>query len=119
MDMLVRINPCAMMSSAPARLDRCLLAKDDACAADRDLPEMHELPVRHHAIDRQVLRHRTEHDAVARRHTTDRQWAKQQRAFSDWRPQAPWMLVNNINASNTHCRPLNGDLASPPNLLGL
>ncbi len=100
--MLVRINAGAVMRPASARLDRSLLAKDNACTADRELPEMDELPIRHRPIDRQILRHRTEHDAVARRHTTHRQWAKQQRAFSDWRSKAAWMLGNNLNAGNMH-----------------
>src|SRR6476646_1728036 len=92
--MLVRINAGAVMGAAPARFNRSFFATNNPGTADCELPAMDELPIRHRPIDRQRLRHRTEHDPVARRHTTQRQWAKQQRAFSDWRSKATWMLGN-------------------------
>src|SRR5262249_60861629 len=57
-DMLVGIHAGAMVGATAARLDRGLLAEDEAGAADGKLPEVHEMPVGQVAVDGKVLRHR-------------------------------------------------------------
>src|ERR1044071_853110 len=63
--MLVRVHARAMMRASAACLDRGLLAAHDTGTADRELPEVDKMPVGQIAVVRQILRHRTEHDAVA------------------------------------------------------
>ena len=86
--MLVVIDAGAIVSAPPDGLDRRLLREHDASAADSELPEMDEMPVGGVAVEREILRHRPEHDAVAQRDAAHRQRTKQQRALLDRRPEA-------------------------------
>jgi hypothetical protein len=64
---LVRVPDAgAVIGLAPACLHRGFLAEHDAGAADRVAAEVHQLPVGRRALDRGVLAHRRDHDAVAR-----------------------------------------------------
>jgi len=55
--MLVAVEAGAFVSLAAAGFDGGLIAKDDACASDSKLPEVHEVPVRRPAVDRAILAH--------------------------------------------------------------
>ena len=62
------------------------------------------MPVGHGPVDRQVLRHRPEHDAVARRDAAQRDRAKQHRPLLDRRRQPARTVGRDLDPGNLHSR---------------
>src|SRR6266446_2569708 len=61
----VGVNARAMISLAASLLDSRLLDEHDAGAAHREFAEMNQMPVGRRAVDRRILGHRRDHDAIA------------------------------------------------------
>jgi hypothetical protein len=98
-DMFVGVDAGAVMRPAPSRDDGGFLAANNARAADGVLSEMAEMPVGEVPVDRQILRHRAEHDAIACRDAPHRDRAEQHRAFIDRSSQAARMLGKNVDSA--------------------
>jgi len=96
------VDAGAVVGAAAARFDGGLLAADDAGAADRELAEMNEMPVGQIAVDREILRHRPKHDAVARRDAAHRDRTEQQRALIDRGAQPSRMIGGDLHTRNVH-----------------
>jgi hypothetical protein len=76
--MLVCVQSGARVGLASSRLDGGFFPKHHAGTADGKPAEMDEVPVSGAAIDRAILTHRGDHDAVANRKTPQRHRLKQQ-----------------------------------------
>src|SRR5579862_4403156 len=69
--MLRRVHAGASRRNAPLRADAGHLDEDKAGAALGALAVMHEMPVRGAAVDRLVLVHGRDHDAILQRHVAE------------------------------------------------
>src|SRR5437868_12437111 len=65
-NLVVAVKTGALVGLAAAVLDRCLLVENDPGATDRVAAHMHDVPVSRRTMQRLVLAHRRNHDAVAR-----------------------------------------------------
>ena len=80
----IGVDPGATVGLASARFDRSLLDKDNSGTPHGELAEMDQVPVAGLAVDRQILRHRRHHDAIARRHPAHGERGEQQRRWRHW-----------------------------------
>ena len=72
----LRVVPDAgiLRRDAGFRGDRAGLGEHHRGATDRATAEMHQVPIVRHAVDRGVLAHRRDHDAVAQRQVALAEW---------------------------------------------
>ena len=61
----IAVNAGAVIGLARPLFDGCFLAEYDACAAQREFAEMHQVPVGWAAVRGGVLAHRRHHHAIA------------------------------------------------------
>src|SRR5262245_22889646 len=85
-NMIVRIDPGAFIGFAATLLHRCFFGENDARAAYRVFPEVHEMPVCRAAAHRLVLAHRRNNDAIAGKNPPEGNRLKEKR-----KPDAPRM----------------------------
>ena len=78
----LRVGPQTQVAvtDAPFRRDRRRFGEDEAEAARRELPEMHDVPIVGDAIGRRVLAHRRDHGAIAQRDAAQRERGEELRA---------------------------------------
>ena len=75
----VGVDAGTTIGFARTLFNRGFFAEHDGRAAERELAEMHEVPVGRPALRRRVLAHRRHDDAVAHREPAQRKRSKQQR----------------------------------------